>query len=368
MDLQGKGFFTWKIPGCEHGDPRKIATLAAEAGLTHLVLKVADGTGAYNGNWGETRDYISPLINELRGKDIKVYGWHYLYGNDPNGESTVAIRRIRQFNLDGYVIDVEKEYKQANKKAAAKRFMNQLRAAYPALTVALSSYRYPSLHPQVPWKEFLEHCTMNMPQVYWMKAHNPGEQLEKCVREFQRITPSRPIIPTGAAFREFGWKPTTDEVLEFMRKAKDMNLRGINFWEWAAARDGNIPGVWETIRDYPWGGTPTPKDICERYIVALNTHETCELLGLYNNTAVHINASRSIQGLENLRTWYTQLFNTLLPDATFKLVGYSGAGNSRHLTWTATSSRGRVHNGSDTLGLLGGKINYHYSFFNVQAV
>ena len=48
-----------------------------------------------------------------------------------------------------------------------------------------------------------------------MKAHNPAEQLVKCVREFQRMDHSRPILPTGAAFNEFGWKPTTDEVLEF---------------------------------------------------------------------------------------------------------------------------------------------------------
>ena len=366
MDLQGKGFFTWRIPSCEHGDPQKIASLAVEAGLTHMVLKVADGSGIYNGNWGDTKDYTTPLIMELRNKGIKVYGWHYLYGNEPNSESTVAVRRIRQFNLDGYVLDVEKEYKQAGKKTAARRFMDQIRSAYPALPIALSSYRYPSLHPQVPWKEFLEHCTVIMPQVYWMKAHNPAEQLVKCVREFQRITPSRPILPTGAAFTEFGWKPTTDEVLEFLRTAKELNLSGANFWEWSSARGGSVPGVWEVIRDFAWGGAPAPQEICERFIAALNSHDTSEVLKLYNNTAVHISATRSMQGLENLRSWYADLFNTLLPEATFKLSGYSGTGNSRHLSWTATSSRGRVNNGSDTFGLIAGKINYHYSFFNVQ--
>ena len=74
MDLQGKGFFTWRIPNCDHGDPQKIASLAVEAGLTHLVIKVADGSGAYNGNFGDTRDHTTPLIAELRNKGIKVYG------------------------------------------------------------------------------------------------------------------------------------------------------------------------------------------------------------------------------------------------------------------------------------------------------
>ena len=319
--------------------------------------------------WGDATDYISPLIAELRGKGIKVYGWHYIYGNEPDSEAVVATRRIRQFSLDGYVLDVEKEYKMAGKKAAAKRFMDQLRSAYPALPVALSSYRYPSLHPQVPWKEFLEHCTLNMPQVYWMKAHNPGEQLVKCVREFQSMTPSRPILPTGAAFSEFGWKPSSDEVLEFMRTAKELNLAGStsgNGRPRAHSRPHRRVGCHPRL---PLGrARPLPREICERYITALNSHDPNELLALYTNTAVHINASRSVQGLDNLRAWYTQLFNTLLPDATFKLTGYSGTGNSRHLTWTAASANGRVNNGNDTLGLQGGKINYHYSFFSIQAL
>jgi hypothetical protein len=368
MDLQGKGLFTWKIPNCEHGDANKIADVAADAGLTHLVLKVADGTGAYNGTWGQANDTLTPLVNELRSRGIKVFGWHYLYGNEPNSESIMAIRRIRQFNLDGYVLDVEKEYKMAGKKAAAVRFMNQLREAYPALAIALSSYRYPSLHPQVPWEVFLEHCTLNMPQVYWMKAHNPGEQLVKCVREFRGMKHSCPIFPTGAAFKEAGWQPTAAEVVEFMNKAKELNLSGVNFWEWSAVRSGTIPGVWEAIRDYPWGGEPALKEICERYMTALNAHDPTEVLNLYTPTAVHINASRSTQGLDNLRAWYMQLFNHLLPDATFKLTGYSGKGSTRHLSWTASSSAGRVNNGNDTFGLLNGKINYHYSFFSVQAM
>ena len=59
MDLQGKGFFTWKLPNCENGDPKKVADQAVAAGLTHLVIKVADGTGAYNGNW-VTQKITSP--------------------------------------------------------------------------------------------------------------------------------------------------------------------------------------------------------------------------------------------------------------------------------------------------------------------
>jgi hypothetical protein len=365
MTLEGKGFFTWKIPNCERGDAKQIVVHAKAAGLTHLVIKIADGTMVYNGTWGDPTDYTTPVVNALRAAGIKVWGWHYIYGDYPNGEANVAIARIRQYDLDGYVIDVEKEYKASGKRAAAKKFMTQVRTACPDLTIALSSYRYPSLHPQVPWIEFLEQCDLNMPQVYWMKAHNPGDQLARCVDEFQARKPSLPIVPTGAAFREFGWKPTDAEVREFCEKAKQLHLTAINFWEWSDARSGNIPGVWETIQNYKWSQEETPKDICVELIDCMNRHDVESIVKLYTLPAIHINSYRTTQGLENLRSWYIQLFEQILPNSKFKLGNYNGSGSSRHLTWTASSTKGFVRNGNDTLSISHGKINYHYSFFNV---
>ncbi len=365
MTLEGKGLFTWKIPNCEQGDPAAMAATAKSAGLTHVLLKVADGTTVYNGTWGIKQDLVTPAVNSLRAEGIEIWGWHYVYGNNPVGEANLAIQRIRQYNLDGYVIDAEKEYKQDGRKAAAKAFMNRLRGAFPSLDIALSSYRFPSLHPQLPWAEFLDGCNINMPQVYWMKAHNAGEQLIKCVREFQNKTPSRQVIPTGAAFHEAGWKPTSAEVLEFMNTAKALNLPAVNFWEWSDARSGVMPGVWETIRDYPWAGQVAPKDICEKYVSLLNTHDANKIVELYNPTGVHINAVRPTQGLDNIRCWYNILVRDVPPTANFTLTGYAGTGNARHLTWTATSPKGAVQNGNDTFGLINEKINYHYTFFTV---
>ena len=79
--------------------------------------------------------------------------------------------------------------------------MDALRSSLPELPMALSSYRFPGYHPQLPWREFLEHYDYNMPQVYWMKAHNPADQLERSVNELTAKKPSLPVIPTGAAFR-----------------------------------------------------------------------------------------------------------------------------------------------------------------------
>jgi len=363
MALQGKGFFIWQIPNCENGDPDAIAALAQDAHFTHVLVKIADTKYSYNIYSGV--DMVPPLVQALRARNIQVWGWHYVKGDDPLAEADKAIERVRQFSLDGYAIDAESEYKEPGKAAAATKFMNRLRAGLPNTTIALSSFRYPSYHPQLPWREFLEKCDLNMPQVYWLFAHNPGDQLVRCVREFQAMTPYRPIVPVGAAYREFGWEPAPAEVLDFLQTCQSLNMTAANFYSWDSSRK-YLPDVWNTIRDYPWTGAPIPSDVTAQYIAALNTHNPDQAVNLYNTTAVHVTAARTIQGHTAIRSWYQSVFTQLLPSATFTLTGFSGTGNSRHFTWTAVSNLGSVQNGNDTIGLHNGKISYHYSFFTVS--
>lgn len=366
MALKGKGFYLWKIPECENGDANAIASLAVAAGLTHVLIKIANGIYSSNYDFDRKIDLVPPVRQALKARGVQLYGWHYVYGNDPAGEARIAIQRCRELGVDGYVIDAEVEYKAPGKKSAAERFMRSLRSGIPDIPVALSSFRYPSLHPQLPWREFLEYCDLNMPQVYWISARNPGSQLTRCVREFQNLTPYRPIFPTGAAFAEHGWRPTEEEVVEFMDTARSLHLDGVNFWSWDNSRK-RLPHLWDRIARYDWSGSGQPKDIAQQYIDALNTNNADQVVALYSPNAVHINSARTIQGTPALRAWFYLLLTQLLPGGRFTLTGFSGSGNSRHLTWTATSSAGNVHDGSETFGLLNEKITYHYSSFSIKS-
>lgn len=364
INLAGKGFFIWKIAGCESGDANAIALAADQAGCSHVLVKIADGTRSYNIDSQTGVDLLPAVVQALRARKIKILGWHYVYGFDPLGEANKAVQRVQQLRLDGYVIDAEAEYKQPGKSEAARRFMTQLRTGLPGFPVALTSYRYPSYHPQFPWRAFLEKCDLNMPQVYWMQNHNPGEQLTRCVNEFQALVPFRPIIPVGAAFCEDNWSPTTSDVKEFLQTAQRLNLRAANFWEWSNCRS-RLPDIWREIADYDWPVHTTP-DICQQYISALNSHDPNKVVNLYYPSGVHVTALRTVQGTPAIHNWYTNFFSQTLPDATFLLTSFSGTGSSRYLTWTALSNAGRVQNGSDTLGLINGKIAYHYTFFSVS--
>ncbi len=57
----GKGFYIWKIPNCEGGDIEKIAYTAYRAGLTHVLVKVANGIYDYNYDSASKADLVGPL-------------------------------------------------------------------------------------------------------------------------------------------------------------------------------------------------------------------------------------------------------------------------------------------------------------------
>ncbi|MCL4560717.1 MAG: hypothetical protein M1281_08900, partial [Chloroflexi bacterium] len=160
MTLEGKGFFIWKIPSCEGGSADAIAAAAQASGFTHVIIKIADGTIASNYDRGLGVDLVPPVAQALRSRGLHVWGWHYVYGSDPLGEARIAIQRIQDLNLEGYVIDAESEYKQSGKATAANKYMNALRNSLPTLPFALSSYRFPSYHRDLPWSVFLEKCDL----------------------------------------------------------------------------------------------------------------------------------------------------------------------------------------------------------------
>lgn len=365
MALRGKGFFIWKVQYCENGNSAAIVNLAKRANLSHVLIKVADGNYSYNLTSNGV-DLAVPLVQALRAAGIQVYGWHYIYGDDPIGEANKAIQRIQQGALDGYVLDVEGEYKDAGKERAAATFMNRLRSAYPRLPIALCSYRFPSYHPQIPWKVFLEGCDLNMPQVYWQNSHNPADQLTRTINDYQRITPYRPMVPVGSAYQAGSWAATADDVLQFMQTAQSFNLNAANFWEWTHTRQ-YLPALWDAINNYSWPTTPQPADITLRYIAALNSHNADQVAALYSSAAVHVNSSRTIQGVQAVKVWYQTLLGQLLPNATFVLTSFTGTGSTRQFTWTATSNSGTVLDGNDTLGLVNDQITYHFTYFTVKA-
>lgn len=368
MPLTGKGFFIWKIKSCENGNPTAIASTAQSAGLTHVLIKIADGPNPFNIDSSTNTDLLPPVVKALHAIGIQVWGWHYVYGYNPSGEAQIAAQRVSNLGLDGYVIDAEKEYKLPGRAAVARTFMNELRRRLPETPVALSSFRFPTYHPQIPWKAFLEQCDYNMPQVYWEQAHNPAAQLRRCLDEFSALSPNRPVIPTGSAYGVGNWAPKPMEMTEFLNAAKEYKLSAANLYSWDYSRV-NLKSCWETAAAFKWEDPaplpPPVKDIQDLLFEGLNQSNLDEILKLYHPQAVHITRGQTIQGVDGIRDWYRTFLNQEIPQAAFKLHTTSGTGITRHLGWEAVSPLKKIENGQDTIGLLSGKILYHYSSFKV---
>jgi hypothetical protein len=249
--LEGKGVFIWQAARCEGGDPAGVARIAAAARLVWIALKIADGN--YPSNWG----LLNPLVAHLRASEIKVWGWQYVYGDDWEGEAAAASAQIAAFELDGFIVDAEAEYKQPGREIVAARYLDQVRAAFPSLPIALCSYRFPTLHPEFPWDAFLSRVDLNMPQVYWEGAHDPAEQLVRTVAEFNARAIRQPLIPVAPAYRVGRWAPTAADALAFKDEVRRLNLAAWSFFSWDECRR-DLPEYWQAIageehRQYlPW--------------------------------------------------------------------------------------------------------------------
>ena len=365
--LQGKGMYLWRVDRVENGNADAIGRVAKEAGLSHVLLKVADGRGPYNIDWDTNTDWCPPVVEALRARGIEVWGWQYIYGRDAVKEAREAIKRVKQFNLDGFVVNAEKEFKVKGMDVPAKTYMKELRSGIPNTPIGFSTYRYPSYHRPLPFEVFLEYSDINMPQVYWVQANNPGAQLLKSYREYQGLSVVREYFPTGAAYKEHGWTATPEQVTAFMEAVKEQGMRGCNFWEWSWARANNS-ALWDPVKNFDWPapGTNEPADITIRFLDAVNSRDPVKVASLYSNNAVHVTGQRTIQGPSQILGWYNEMLKQKLPNASFHITGSSQRDNIRTVTWTAISSTGRVLDGKDSLGIKNDKIAYHYSYFTVQ--
>lgn len=248
--MQGKGFWLEDISSCEGGDPHAILRAAQAADLRHVLVKIADGLQPV-----EVETGLAALVSMLQREGVAVWGWHVLYGDDPDGEAQVAIRQCHALGLDGYVIRAGAAYERLGKEKAAQRFLHDLRLGL-SIAVALSAYRFPNFHPRFPWAVFLKHCDFHLPLVFWEAAHNAAWQLNESKRQCDALPWARPYLAVGAAYRaRSGWAPREQDVQEFLDAACVLRLAAVSFFEWSACRR-DLPLVWKTIAEYAWPAAP----------------------------------------------------------------------------------------------------------------
>lgn len=250
-----------------------INTMKAN-GLKSVYIKVADGINSYNlrdlGNKNYVDDILPALFADLKAAGIPAIGWQYIYGYSPEKEAQKAAARIKQFDLDGFVLDPEAEMK-VHGASASRRYMETLRDL-TEVPLGLSSYRYPSYHADFPWDGFLDYMSADMgdahiPQVYWIgdnRPTGPAEQLKRSMDELSAKL-DLPFAPAGAAYGEQltsgYWCVSPKQIANFAEAARELGCIGMSWWEWGILDEKSYgPALWEEIikQSKSWTGETPP--------------------------------------------------------------------------------------------------------------
>lgn len=231
-----------------------------DLGVGEIWVKISDGKWKYNVNPTRGDVILGPWIQALRDVGIRVWGWSYFYGTYPEQSADLAADQVIRFGLDGFIANAEGYLK--HRPEVARVIAQRLNERLPVgMKWGLSSYKWPSYHPEFPWRQFLDRCDFNVPQVYWIGAHNPTEQLARTISESNKIAPQLPVYVTGSAFKHriSGWQASAAEVDEFDQVVKDLKLKSISWWEgWHAWRLGLL----DVIGAHDWSdGDPDPPEL-----------------------------------------------------------------------------------------------------------
>jgi len=375
MTLQGKGFFTFNLPDCEGGDPSSILAAAQAAGLSHIIVRIADGSKAA-GIDASGVDFTTPVVKALQLAGMAVWGWQYVYGDNPSAEATIAITLTHALGLDGYVVSAGEEFERPGRAIAAHQFITTVRAALK-VPIALSSYRFPNYHPKFPWSDFLLSCDLHMPKVYWEQAHNAGEQLSESKRQCDALPNAKPYIPSGAAYSATGWSPTAQDITDFLNTAELLSLPAVNFFDWDNCQ-ASLPLTWKAIASFTWpaapqgnppGQTPTtvpsappitpPDTFLLQFLAALNSHNAAQVSALYDPAAIQVWADQILRDSTSIQASFAAFFNSLPAETVFASPTALVNDDLYMFSWKAGQLTGET-----ILTLKNGKIILDYTFIS----
>jgi len=228
-DVRGTGIYIYELPAGGGEDPGKLVKRPKAANVARIYVKVADGSDVFP---RIKPDYNKAVIAEARKQGLSVWGWHYIYGNFPEAEADRAAELVTKFGLQFYIYNAEKHHYGRAKQA--KTFIERLRKNLPDTKLGFSSFKYPTNHPDLPWKTFAAAADFLRPQVYWVEAHNPEKQYDRSWKEWSVLNPKAVMLPTGAAYSDDPkkWVPNADEISRSLRHVHAKGCAGADFWVW----------------------------------------------------------------------------------------------------------------------------------------
>ncbi len=238
--FSGKGMWIWKLWETENGDVTKIIQKLNSVNVNWVTIKLGDGDGFWT-----TPNLTSEKIDQFHDAGIKVFGWQYVYGDDPVGEANVA-NQILDTGVDGFIINAEGEYE--GKQDNAITYLENIRIEHPDSSIAYSTFARADSHEEFPYKEFGRYCDVAMPQTYWKdRPTNPTNEVAEMHSQWSDLYESwegteysssiKPIIPMGHSYSDLHGYCSGSEIIEFCNVLYDYGYEKTSIWRYDIMTD-----------------------------------------------------------------------------------------------------------------------------------
>ncbi|BDI29379.1 hypothetical protein CCAX7_14300 [Capsulimonas corticalis] len=209
----GAAFFAGRV-GLWCHDPQTILGHlhdAAAIGADYVLFKISDGASSYHGVDNKT------LVHDAATIGLQLGAWAYVRPSNTPAQIQTIIVNIPAGVTD-LVLDAEVEweaYAKAHGEDATKALVDQLchgiaEATGHRVTLHLSSFWSPQLHPAFPFAAFMGHCATWQPQAYLEPGttRTPAGILSGAVtqgRPLIKLLPGQRLVPTinNTAFLPF---------------------------------------------------------------------------------------------------------------------------------------------------------------------
>jgi hypothetical protein len=263
LPVSGKGIWIWRLYDTnddgiiDYGNLNSVIEKLDSVGVDWVIIKFGDGIDYWPTNpvrklyqWLSGSGYkLSDIINGFHNAGIKVFGWHFVYGDDPIGEAAVANKILDIGGIDGLIVNAEEAYDAAgpedSKASQAKQYMQAIRNKHPNSFIAYCSFNLiTNAHPWFPWLEFGKYCDANMPQCPWaVRNRTPEEELRRMKEDFDywhsiwiaggHADSVKPIIPVGQGGQyEIGRDIYAGEITSFCNKVQEYGYQGLSLYRY----------------------------------------------------------------------------------------------------------------------------------------
>ncbi len=249
--MHGMGLWIHVVKSCFGGDVGRIVDFCTDLGVTRLTTK------HYDWRW-HPRNLRNPELPELaqacmeRGIELYVFEFNQVTDRGAVWNASYSAELAHRVNAFGLTLNVEVGWDKAYQYA--KDYGAQLKTAW-AGPVSLSTYRYPSTHPETPIKEILPFVDYVEPQLYYVGEQEaaPPRLLSRSMQEYKALT-NVPVIPTWPTYQD-GWVPNVASVKKALELSVSLPASSFWFMDWLHKH----PDYVEVIKqNNPWKNAAPP--------------------------------------------------------------------------------------------------------------